>query len=329
MQGVLTKDTLQFIQEMNNKRNFLPFILGILSLSWLLFACARQPEPAEEPILETTPMKIEQNQVRIIAHRGARSLAPENTLPAAVKALEVGADGWELDVAMSADGELVLIHDDTLERTSNAAQVFPDRGPWLVYDFTMDELLQLDFGSWFVASDPFGQAAESQITAAELDSYVGLHITTLAEALQFTKDNDWWVNIEIKDASGTAADALIVSKVVELVDELGMQEQVLISSFKHDYLRQVKAIDASIATGALVNTVVVDPVGLMEALGAQAFHPRINLAFAEQVDKLRDAGYGVNVWTVNEESEMKELVEMGVSGIFTDFPQRLKPLVER
>ena len=94
-----------------------------------------------------------------IAHRGARSLAPENTLAAAQKGLDTGADMWELDVGMTADGALFLIHDDTLERTSNAAQVFPQRAPWRVHEFTFDEIRQLDFGSWFVEQDPFGQIA--------------------------------------------------------------------------------------------------------------------------------------------------------------------------
>lgn len=272
-------------------------------------------------------MQSDQAQVQIIAHRGARSLAPENTLTAGMQAFEIGADGWELDVAMSADGEPILLHDDTLERTSNAAQVFPDRQPWSVYDFTLDELNQLDFGSWFVESDPFQQAAQDKLSEDDLKSYLGLPLTTLADALQFTSDNQWWVNVEIKDASGTHADRVIVSKVVGLIDELAMQDQVLISSFNHDYLRQVKTINPAIATGALVNKVVADPVGLMRELDAQAFHPGKNVTYAKQVQELRAAGYGVNVWTVNEEAEMLELIEMGVTGIITDYPQNLKPIV--
>lgn len=267
-------------------------------------------------------------EARIIAHRGARSLAPENTLSAAIKAFESGADGWELDVAVSADGELVLLHDDTLERTSNAAQVFPERKPWSVYDFSLEELKALDFGSWFVESDPFEQASQAQISKSELESYVGMPITTLAEALAYTKENHWWVNVEIKDASDTPADTVIVAKVVALVDDLGMQDQVLISSFNHDYLRQVKALNPSIDTGTLVNQVIIDPIGLLQELNAQAFHPGRKYTYAKQVQALRDAGYDVNVWTVNEEAEMLALIEMGVTGIITDFPQQLKPILE-
>lgn len=265
-----------------------------------------------------------QSQIRNIAHRGARSLAPENTLAAARKALEVGADGWELDVAMSLDGELVVLHDDTLERTSNARQVFPDRRPWTVYDFSFAELRQLDFGSWFIEEDPFEQAAQGNIPAAEMEAFVGTPIPSLREALAFTKENHWWVNIEIKDASGTHADATIVEQVVALVEELGMQEQVLISSFNFDYLRRVKAVQPAIATGALTSKAISDPLALLRDLGAQALNPSLKVVQADQVSLLRQAGYGVNVWTVNEESDMRELIAMGVTGIFTDFPQRLK-----
>ncbi len=165
-----------------------------------------------------------------IAHRGARSLAPENTLAAARKGLEIGADLWELDVAVTADGELVVIHDDTLERTSNAAQVYPDRRPWLVNTFSLAELRKLDFGSWFNQTDPFKQIAAGAVTQEMQQRYVGEPIPTLREALVFTRDNHWRVNVEIKDATSTPGDQAVAEKVVALIEELGMVNQVLISS---------------------------------------------------------------------------------------------------
>ena len=225
-------------------------------------------------------MKTETKPFRIIAHRGARSLAPENTLPAARKALEVGADGWELDVAMTQDGELVVLHDDTLERTSDAAQVFPTRSPWSVDAFSLAELRSLDFGTWFVAADPFQQIAAGNISTNEIESYRGVLIPTLREALVFTKDNQWWVNIEIKDASGTPADAMIVERVTELVVEMGMEEQILISSFNHDYLRQVKALQPKLVTGALVNTAIPDPSRVDARTGGAGFPPQISSRIA-------------------------------------------------
>lgn len=272
-------------------------------------------------------MAADESTIAIIAHRGARSLAPENTLLAAVKALEHHADGWELDVAMSLDGELVVLHDDTLERTSNVEQVFPDKKPWSVYEFSLEELRQLDFGSWFVESDPFGLIAQEEISSAELAGFNGVSLPTLREALEFTKSNHWWVNIEIKDASEIPADAVIVAEVVNLVEALEMEDQVLISSFNFDYLKQVKDLNPDLATGVLVSKLVMDPLSLMQELDAQAFHPCIKATYPEQVQLLRENGYDFNVWTVNEVSEMQDLIEMGVTGIITDFPQRLVPLL--
>lgn len=263
-----------------------------------------------------------------IAHRGARSLAPENTLAAARKALEIGADMWELDVAMTADGVPFVVHDDTLERTSNVRQLFPDRKPWSNHLFTWAEVQQLDFGSWFVASDPFKQIAAGNVSQAELESYRGEKAPTLREALVFTRENNWRVNVEIKDLTGTPGDATVVEKVVALIDELGMADRVLISSFNHSYIVRAKAANPRIATAALVERADPDPVALLRRLNAQAYNPRGTAVRLEDIGRLREAGFAMYVWTVNEERDMRTLIAAGVSGIFTDFPQRLKPLVE-
>jgi len=312
---------------MDFKKSQITISLSILFLSLILSGCAHQNETRPLPDEGGNATKNSQEPIKVIAHRGARSLAPENTLAAASKALEAGADGWELDVAMSSDGVLIVVHDDTLERTSNAVQVFPDRLTWSVYAFTLAELKQLDLGSWFIENDPFQQIAAGNISVSDLETFKGLKIPTLEEALIFTLDNNWWVNIEIKDATGTSANEIIVSEVVALVEDLKMQEHVLISSFNHDYLRQVKSINPDIATGVLVSKPVLNPVSLMRELDAQAFHPSLKITMAGQVRLLREAGYDVNVWTVNEEKDLLSLIEMGITGIFTDFPQDLMPVV--
>jgi glycerophosphoryl diester phosphodiesterase len=312
---------------MNPKMKFSQAVLSMFFFSLLFLGCSNQPHEDQMIIMEESPMNSEKSQVLIIAHRGARALAPENTIPAAVKAYELGADGWELDVAMSLDGELVVLHDDTLERTSNAADIYPNRKPWSVYEFTLAELQQLDFGSWFVEADPFEQISQGQISPSDATLYQGVQIPTLREALLYTQSNQWWVNVEIKDARGTFADALIVSEVVELVEALEMTDQVLISSFNHDYLRQVKALNPHIATGALSSRSVRDPLDLMRSLDAQAFHPSLKITSPDQVQLLVENGYDVNVWTVNEIADMEKLINMGVTGIITDFPQRLYPIV--
>lgn len=262
-----------------------------------------------------------------IAHRGARSLAPENTLAAARKAIEIGADMWELDVALTSDGEIILIHDDTFERTTNIAEVFPSRKKDKIHTFSMEEVRKLDFGSWFNATDPFKQIAAGAVSKAEQQSFVGLPPTTLREALTLTRDAKWRVNVEIKDVTGTPSDKDIVEKVVTLIGELKMVDSVMISSFNHAYIQRVKAANPAIATAALVDRPDADPAALVKRLGAFGYNPNTKYTNPDMVKALRQKGVEVFVWTVNDEPTLKALVEAGASGIFTDFPQLLKKIV--
>lgn len=262
-----------------------------------------------------------------IAHRGARSLAPENTILAARKGLEIGADLWELDVAATADGELVVLHDDTLARTSNVAAVFPSRQPWAIHTFTLAELRQLDFGSWYLQTDPFGQIAAGAVSAADQAAFPGLSIPTLRDALEFTRANHWRVNIEIKDMSGTPGDAFIAEKVVALVGNMQMDNAVMISSFNHSYIIRVKQTNPALITAVLVEEACADPLELLRRTGASAYNPGLEILEFDHIAPLRRAGYDVFVWTVNEEADMRRLITAGVSGLFTDFPQRLKKVL--
>lgn len=291
----------------------------------VLFLAGCRVDPAALPAAKESPNMTVLN----IAHRGARSLAPENTLAAARKGLELKADLWELDVAVTSDGELVVLHDDSLERTSNARQVFPGRKPWQVWDFSLAELRQLDFGSWYNSKDPFQQIRAGAVSPTEQAAFSGEPIPTLRQALEFTRQNGWKVNIEIKDASGTPGDAFVAEKVVALVQELDMIEAVIISSFNHSYLVRVKEAEPEIYTAALVEKADPDPLALLQRLGAQAYNPGRNVINRKTVQALRAAGYDVFVWTVNDEKEMRKLIDWGVTGIFTDFPQRLNEVLGR
>ena len=289
------------------------FFLLITICLFILSACSGVQE--EETMITSPPL--------IIAHRGARSLAPENTLAAARKALEVGADLWELDVAVTLDNELVLMHDDTLERTCNAPQIFPDRAPWNVWDFTLTEIQSLDCGAWYNDKDPFGQIKAGYVSEEEQQSFVGEAAPTLEEALIFTRDNDWRVNIEIKEQPNPELSQVIIQKTVGLVGALGMDTngQVVISSFNHDYLKTVKELNPSIPTQAITKKVIRNLPGYLEEIGAEAVNPKINTWNYKSMTKFQNQGVKFNVWTVNDELEIKALIQSGVSGIITDFPQ--------
>jgi glycerophosphoryl diester phosphodiesterase len=297
--------------------------IGITICMMVLTACSQSlPGTKEKTDMETSPPLI-------IAHRGARSLAPENTLASARKALQVGADLWELDVAVTADGELVLMHDDTLERTCNVTQVYPDRAPWNVWDFTLAEIQTLDCGSWFNQQDPFSQIEGGYVSQDDQQSYVGELAPTLQEALEFTRDNNWRVNIELKKQPTPEFDHIIVEDTVELVESLGMDTggQVVISSFHHDYLRNVKELNPAIPTQAVTSKVISDLPAYLADLGADAVNPKVTTWNYKSITKLQNQGVAFNVWTVNDELEMKALINTGVQGIITDFPQLLKQVL--
>jgi glycerophosphoryl diester phosphodiesterase len=242
--------------------------------------------------------------------------------------LACGADLWECDVNLTADGIPVILHDDTLKRTSNAMTVFPARKPWKVNSFTLNELRQLDFGSWFMTTDPFKQISEGNVSATEQGKFAGETIPTLEEALIFTKENNWQINVEIKDLRGTPGDATIVEKVLAPIRDLNMEDHVWISSFNHLYISTVKQLIPVIRTGALVEWLDLNPLARLKQTGAQSYNPGIRLASSRTIRSIREAGLDVFVWTVNKEASMRKLIKAGVSGIITDFPQVLKSVLD-
>ncbi|KPL11846.1 hypothetical protein AMJ85_02780 [candidate division BRC1 bacterium SM23_51] len=291
---------------------------------------------------------IPEQRVLNVAHRGARSLAPENTLAAARKAFEVGADAWEVDVQPTRDGYLVLMHDDTLERTTNVEEVFPDRKPWYVSDFTLEELRQLDAGSWFNDEDPFDQVKAGAVSPEDCKSYVGERVPTLEEALRLTREHGRLIDVEIKQMPRRYPD--IVEKVVAMIETEGMAGRAAVSCFDHSLVPQVKATNRRIASGPIASDRVGYPARYVKrVLRGDAYFPSGHVVGAgsvafsgsetvpasydaadlnlDDLRALRRAGIGVFVWTINDEQVMRALIKAGVTGIITDYPQRLALLL--
>lgn len=305
----------RFRKAKNNRLRNMAF--GALLMIHAGFALYGQNRPEN---LSMEKLVMQASRPLVIAHRGFRGIAPENTLVSAQKGFDAGSDMWELDVAASSDGELVVMHDNTLVRTTDAKAHFPARSPWNVYDFTLAELKSLDAGSWYSRTDPFMQIKTGRVQPKELQSFTGMRIPTLREALELTKRLGWRVNIEIKDATGFACDAWIVEKAVALVKELGMVSSVLISSFNHEYLKRVKKAGPEIAVAALIDKPLKDPVQTLREIGAIALNPNEKYLDERTVRAVRTAGLGVLPWTVNDPSRMAVLIAWGVTGIITDFP---------
>jgi glycerophosphoryl diester phosphodiesterase len=257
----------------------------------------------------------------IIAHRGARSLAPENTLAAARKAHAVGADLWETDVAVSADGQLFLMHDDAMTRTTDVADRFPGRVPAPFSTYTLAEIRTLDAGSWFERDDPFGQVAAGAVTRAELDRYVGERVPTLREAFELTLELDWRLNLELKAQPRPNDTFDEVGAVLALADEVGIgPDHLLFSSARHEWLKAVRQRRPDLEVQAILGLFPEDPIDFGDPF-FEAFNPRITRVSIEEIGEQIARGIRLNPYTVNDPDEMARLARMGIAGLITDFPQ--------
>ncbi len=261
-----------------------------------------------------------------IAHMGGSSLGPENTLAAAGRGLEAGADWWETDVSITRDGELILFHDASLARTTNAPAQFPNRAPWTVSDFSLAEIRSLDAGSWFVESDPFGQIEAGAITAAQQRAYRGQKVPTLREGLIFTQAQGWRINLELKHLPPPPKHFPLIERVLALLDETKIDpQQVAISSFNHDWLHQILAQRPAIEVQALIGY-STDPLDWGQ-LEFKTYNARYTLVDEDLIQTLREKGIAVNLWTLIEEKDMRRFIITGVAGLITDFPQTLAGLL--
>jgi glycerophosphoryl diester phosphodiesterase len=260
--------------------------------------------------------------VAIIAHRGARSLAPENTLAAARKAHAVGADLWETDVAVSADGQLFLMHDDAMMRTTDVANRFPDRVPAPFSTYTLAEIRSLDAGAWFERDDPFGQVAAGAVEREELSTYVGEKVPTLCEAFELTLELDWCLNLELKAQPKPKDTFDVVGAVVALAEEVGIgPDHLLFSSARHAWLKALKQRRPDFEVQAILGLFPEDPIDFSDPF-FEAFNPRITRVTLEQIGEQLARGLRLNPYTVNDPEEMERLTRMGITGLITDFPQR-------
>ena len=243
----------------------------------------------------------------IAAHRGDSSQKPENTLSALASSIGK-CDFIEIDVQLTKDLVPVIIHDETLGRTSDVSKIgrFEDRTPWRVSDFTEEELQSLDFGSWFKHEyEP---------------------ILSLEKALSFAKEEHLFLNIEIKDMSNTFTDEIVVQIIIDMIKKTQTEDLVLLSSFYHPYLPICKKHSSPIPTAAL--QMYNHPrklINYLHTLQVDAYHPEYRITKQQTVTKLREAGFFVNVFTVNKTKRQKKLFDWGVNGIFTDL---LKAAVE-
>ncbi|WP_379135702.1 glycerophosphodiester phosphodiesterase [Paenibacillus sp. sgz500958] len=233
------------------------------------------------------------------AHRGASAVCPENTMTAFRRSLELGATGIETDVQLTKDGQLILIHDEDLKRTTN--------GTGNVKDKTLEELRMLDAGSWFSAD------------------YSGEKLPTLQELLQLLQGTDIILNIELKN--GVFLYPGMEEKVIAAVREFRMEERVILSSFNHYSLAHCKSLAPEIRTGILYIEGLYRPWDYAATLGATALHAYEYAVLPELVTEAAEHSMDYHPFTVNNPERMKQLIDAGVSGIITDVPDVLAGLL--
>lgn len=232
---------------------------------------------------------------KILAHRGASAYAPENTMEAFLLAVEQRADGFEIDINLTKDGEIIVIHDDSIDRTSN--------GKGDVMDYTLAELKAFNFNARFE------------------DKYPQAEIPTLREVLQLVKEHDLYLNIEVKNIlSKTDLYAELGSMAAAMVKEFGLENNVIFSSFNHGSMVKLKEAYPEMKTALLYMAGLYKGGEYAKMTRADALHPLFFGVNPEMVEDAHEAGVQVNTWTVNEVSQIRLMIEAGVDAIITDCP---------
>jgi glycerophosphoryl diester phosphodiesterase len=246
---------------------------------------------------ETLAAMYRENRVLIYGHRGASAYAPMNTIPAFELAAKQGADGIELDVHLTKDGELVVFHDFIVDEHSN--------GNGAIIEMTLEELKSLDSGAWFSPK------------------FAGTAIPTLDEVFEAV-GNKLFVNVEIKTLSPTGDGT--EEAVAACIERHAMQKRVIVSAFNPKVIKRFRPLIPDVPIGYLLSPemmagstqVVVNPHNY------DAIHLHFDMINESQMAWAKEHGHVVNAWTVNEPAHARQLAMLGVHGIMTDTPDLIK-----
>lgn len=251
--------------------------------------------------------------VRVVntAHRGAMGYAPENTLAAFRLGVQQGSDLVEADVQRSKDGVLVLMHDTTLSRTTDVEQVFPDRAPWRVSDFTYAEIQQLDAGSWFS------------------EEYAGEPVPTMAEMVEVLRPTRAGILMELKaPALYPGIERQVAEEFASFpgyVDSAVSAERLVVQSFDWDSMARYHEVQPSVPVGLLGRPAEA----LLPELStwADQINPGFRSYDAAYVDAVHELGMEVHTYTVNQPADMHLVLDRGVDGVITNVPDVLEDVL--
>jgi glycerophosphoryl diester phosphodiesterase len=229
----------------------------------------------------------------VIAHRGASGHAPENTLAAFRRAVALGASFIETDLHLSRDAHFVAIHDDTVNRTTN--------GQGKVHDLTLADLRRLDAGSWFGSE------------------FSGERIPTLDEILEFSKKNDVVFYLELKPTGAWGGEHALIGAL----RESGEIARAVVISFEAGNIAALRKIEPTLMTGLLFDGQIDQPLERAVEVGARQLAVRGDLVTPALIAEAHKRDLQIVCWTVNQPAHMRMLIEAGVDGIMSDYPDRL------
>jgi glycerophosphoryl diester phosphodiesterase len=221
--------------------------------------------------------------ITVIGHKGCAGIEPENTLRAFERALELGVDAIEFDVRMTKDKQLIIIHDNKVDRTAN--------GKGFVKDFTLDEIRKLDAGK-------------------------GEKIPTLEEVINLLKDRNITVNIEIKEPN-------TLDKILEIIRKDKLVEKVLIISFWHDVLKKIKEIEPKIKTSAVIVGKPLDIISMVKNAKADKVSLNYVFIDKKVVEECHKNNIQIIAWSVDEFSDIESMIRLNVDAISSNRPDRV------
>ena len=230
------------------------------------------------------------------AHRGFSGKYPENTMLAFQKAYEAGADGIELDVQLTKDGQVVVIHDEKVDRTTN--------GTGLVRDYTLEELRKLDASYIYTGEMGFNP------------------IPTFEEYCAWVAGTDLVTNVELK--TGVYSYPGIEEKVWELLQKYQLEEKVIISSFNHFSVLRMKELAPSLKYGLLEESWLLAPGAYVASAGVACYHPYHDSLTADTVAEVKSHHIEINTFTVNDEDSVRRLRALGIDIVIGNFPDMVK-----
>lgn len=251
--------------------------------------------------------------VRVVntAHRGAMGYAPENTLAAFTLGVEQGSDLVEADVQRSKDGVLVLMHDTTLSRTTDVEEVFPGRAPWRVSDFTYEEIRQLDAGSWFS------------------EEYAGEPVPTMADMVELLRPTRAGILMELKSpALYPGIEEQVAEEFADYpayVESAVRAERLVVQSFDWESMERYHAVQPSVPVGLLGRPAQARLPEL--STWADQINPGFSTYDAAYVEAVHDLGMQVHTYTVNRPEDMHMVLDRGVDGVITNYPDVLEDVL--